>query len=95
MSHPKTNFNRLIAHKMSLDAIPPGTTDGLMAGVRFLSDKDALVNSSREAKEWVSAAITAVRLAADPNPWRNSTDEEIAGEILAKIAERKAQQGPR
>lgn len=91
MPSHKSNINRLIAHKMSLDAIPPGTPDGLMVGVRFLSDKGRLVKSSRDAKEWVDAAITAIRLAADPNPWRDSTDEEIAGVILDKIAARKAE----
>lgn len=90
MSSHKSNMARLAAHKMSVDAIPPGTKDGLMAGIRFLSDKDRLVKSARDAKEWVDDAISAIRLAAAPNPWREASDEEIAGVILEKIAERKS-----
>jgi hypothetical protein len=83
-----SNVNRLIAHKMSLDALPVG--GGVVDGIRYLSDKERLSRSAREAKEWVAAAIVAVRSAADPNPWRDKSDEEISGDLLAKIKQVEA-----
>jgi len=39
--------------------------------------------------------ILAVRNAAEPNPFKNSTDDEIAGEILKRIDTRKpTRKGP-
>jgi hypothetical protein len=35
------------------------------------------------------ACTAAVRLGANPNPWRNSTDEEIAAEILRRVKNRE------
>lgn len=77
------NVKKLITRKMSFDAIP---RNGSFAdGVRFLSDPKAVGQSARAATEWATTAIRAVREAAEPNPWKNSSDEEIAGEILRKI----------
>jgi len=81
------NAKKLIAHKMSVDAIPAG--GGLADGLKFLSNKESIVSGARLATEWVAAAIDAIRGAADPNPWKFSTDEEIAGHILNQIAARK------
>lgn len=80
------NVNKLIASKMSRDAIPPG--GGFADGIKFLSSKQAIVAGAKRATEWVDAAIRAVREAAEPNPWKNATDEEIAAEILRGIEAR-------
>lgn len=84
---PTTNMQWLIIHKASRDAIPDG--GGVADGIRFLSDPDKLRSGLREAQKWVEAAIQAVRLAAEPNPWKDSADEEIAGEIRRQIESRK------
>lgn len=42
----------------------------------------------REAYEWVTAAVAAVRLAPGNEKWPD--DEAVAGEILRQVAERQA-----
>jgi len=84
------NVKRLIIYKMSIDAIPPG--GGVKAGITFLSNPTAISKSARESCEWVKTAISMARKAAEPNPYKNVSDEEIAGDILKRIEERKAKQ---
>lgn len=81
------NVVKLTIHKMSLDAIPAG--GGIAAGVAFLSDRVKMSGTLRSSHAWVLEAIAAVRAAAEPNPWKDSTDEEIAGEILKRIEAKK------
>lgn len=81
------NVKRLIAHKMSLDAIPRG--GGLNDALNYLSSKDNITESARRAKDWVRLAIRTLRQAAEPNPWKDADDEAIAGEFLRKIDERQ------
>lgn len=81
------NVKRLIAARMAVLAIPPN--GDFMDGVRFLTDPGAVARAAREAQAFASDAIAAMRSAADPNPWRDATDEEIAGEILRAVEERK------
>lgn len=87
MSNQPSNVTRLVIHKMSIDAIPPG--GGLADGIAFLSDKAKIAEGWRAAEAWVREAIQMVRQAADPNPWRAADDEAIAGELLRLIAERE------
>ncbi len=47
-----------------------------------LTEPGAFQGDLNEAKTWVEAAIKSVRLAAEPNPWKAATDEEIAGEVM-------------
>lgn len=82
------NVRRLIAHKMSLDAIPKG--GGFADGLNFLSKKENITESAGRAKDWVRVALRAVREAAAPNPWALSTDEEIAGYLLDEIKKRQS-----
>jgi hypothetical protein len=82
------NAKKLIAHKMSVDAIPSG--GGFADGVKFLSSKESILTGVRNATRWVAEAIDAVRQASEPNPWKASTDEEIAGEILRRVEARKS-----
>lgn len=81
------NEKLLVLKKVSLEAIPDGGT--FLDGISFLTDKRRLLGTIRAAKSWTQEVIKEVRSARDPNPWRNSTDEEIAGEILRKIEERE------
>lgn len=88
-----TNVYRLALHRFSSGAIHAG--GGFADGVRILSDKDAFMAVMRDANEWAAEAVRVVRSAADPNPWRESSDEEIAGEILRQLEERLEAQGRR
>ena len=80
------NTRKLIAVVMAKDAIPAG--QGLEAGVEFLLSKEGIVAGFRKAMAFVKQAINEVRSAAEPNPWKNASDEEIATEILQKYDER-------
>lgn len=81
---------RLIIHKMSHDAIPDG--GGIADGLKFLSDKTAISNGAKAAKEWVEEAIRAVKSA--PNNRFGDDDEAIAGEILRQIEAKKLSNKP-
>ena len=83
------NVKRLIIQKMVTDAVPPG--GGIQSAIEFLSSKERIVTSARDATAWVDQAIAVVRLAAEPNPWKNATDEDIAGEIIQQIERRRGQ----
>lgn len=83
------NIKKLISQRMAYLAIPPGTKNGLQAGINFLMNPKKLSEVAKQATLEIEASIKAVRLAADPNPFRNSSDEEIAAEILKKLDERK------
>ena len=87
-----SNVQKLISHKMSLDAVPPG--GGLKSALDFLMTPGKLAESSRAATEWVRLAIAGIRTAAEPNPWKTADDEVIAGELLRLIEERKRKVGP-
>lgn len=80
------NLKKLIIRKMSKDAIPDG--GGFAEGVKFLTTKGAISAGWAGAKEWADTAICLVRNAAEPNPWKDSTEEEIAGELVRQIEER-------
>jgi hypothetical protein len=81
------NVKKLIIYRISFAAIPKG--GGVADGIRFLADNDKIKKAMFESYNWVKSAIQVVRQAAKPNPWIDSTDEEIAEEILRKIEERK------
>ncbi|MFA5355292.1 MAG: hypothetical protein WC302_00940 [Candidatus Paceibacterota bacterium] len=94
------NKKKLIFQKMALDAIPPRDCNvtflaSFKAGMEFLSDKNKISESFREALKWFDERIALLRSCPQPNPWSNSTDEEIAGEILrrveANVREKKAE----
>ena len=81
-----SNFNKLIAHKVSVDAIPPG--GGFADGVALLIDKEKFIATTRAAVEWVKQAIELVRTAPG-SQWREASDEEIATEILRQVDAKK------
>lgn len=81
------NVRKLIAHKMSVDAIPPG--GGFNAGIDFiLSGK--INESAKRATEWVQKAIAVFKTAPD-NPFGDD-DEAIADHLLKGIEERQKKQ---
>ena len=81
------NARDLFIRRMSILAVPDG--GGFADGMAFLFDKEIRARVVKEAEAWVKQAIETVRSAAHPNPWKDSTDEEIAGEILRRLEERK------
>ena len=82
------NVNRLLARRLSQLIVARGKK--LEGVVKTLRDKEVFLNSVKEAKEWVRSVIEEIRNAREPNPYKNSSDEEIAGEILRRICEREA-----
>ena len=58
----------------------------IMHAMAFLTSKDKIIDGFRQASIWVFTAIDAVRSAPD-NTY--GSDEEIAGEILRRIEERR------
>lgn len=83
-----TNVNRLLIVRMSQIAIPAG--GGFADGIEFFTNPEKRRRIMADAGNWVTAAILAVRNAAEPNPWREASNEQIAGEILRRLEERKA-----
>lgn len=83
---PGPNVNRLIATLMARDACPPGSGVGDVCA--FIMKPGSVVESAKKATQFVRYAVEAVRNAAEPNPWKAATDEEIAGEIL-RLGEEK------
>jgi len=81
------SVKKLIASKMSRDAVPSG--GGLADAIAFLTDSEKIRSGAKKATEWVNAAIQAVRDAAEPNPYKNADDETIAGMILKQIEAKK------
>ena len=82
------NLKKLAILKMSRDAIPPGGS--FVDGIKFLTTPGSLPSGMVIALKWCKAAIKVVREAPVPNPWTMATDEEIAGELLRQIDQRKA-----
>lgn len=82
------NVKKLIIYRISLVAIPNG--GGIADGIKFLSANDKIMKATKESYNWVKSAIQIVRQAKKPNPFESATDEEIAGEILKKIEEKRA-----
>jgi hypothetical protein len=81
------NVRKLLIVKMSRDAIPDG--GGLADGIEFFANLGKRKRIMAGAEEWVRQAIAVVRQAAEPNPWKVASDEEIAAELLRRIEERQ------
>jgi len=78
------NVQRLIARKMALDA-----PSGFEGALNFLSSKENITEGAKKASAWVQAACQALREAGEPNPFKESTDEQIAEHLLQQIMERE------
>jgi hypothetical protein len=77
------NVRRLFISKVAISAVPPG--GGFKTAIDFLANKDKMRQTFSEAKEWTKEAIRMVREAAEPNPYKTATDEEIAAIIMERI----------
>lgn len=82
------NLKKLMAHKMAIDAVPPG--GDFLDAIRVLSSPELLREQANQALEFALAAIDAVRQSPD-NPY-GQDEETIAGEVVRQIEERKAAQ---
>ena len=74
------NVKRLIILRISREAIPDG--GGIVDGLNFFADNEKRKSILATSAIWVKQAIELVRGGAEPNPWKNASDEEIATEIL-------------
>jgi hypothetical protein len=81
------NVKKLIASKISRDAIPSG--GGVADAIAFLGSPERVKQGIIKASEWVNTAIQAVREAAEPNPYKTADNETIAGVILKGIEAKK------
>ncbi|HWF06206.1 MAG TPA: hypothetical protein VHA06_21135 [Candidatus Angelobacter sp.] len=84
------NVKSLILRKMSIDAIPKG--GGFADALAFLTTEGAMAAGFKAAREWTETAIRVLRLAAEPNPWKDADDETIAAEILQRIEAQRAEE---
>ena len=75
---------------MAIDVIPKG--GGFADGIKFFTTPAALPAGWQTAMTWCNETIQVVRGAAEPNPWKSASEEEIAGELLRQIEARKAVQ---
>lgn len=87
MTSNKVKLQNLVLSKL---IIPDN--GGIADAIGFLAnlgkpESNALV---KKAMAQTEEYILAVRNAAEPNPLKNSTDDEIAGEILKRIDARKS-----
>ena len=81
------NLKKLAIQKMSIEAIPKG--GGIVDGINFLKNPKKMANSFRESVNWARAACWVLRQSGEPNPFKDSDDEVIAGEILKRLKDRK------
>ncbi len=79
---------KLICERMATIAVPNG--GGFSDAMKFLLSKEAITDAARKATEFVEVALKMIREAAEPNPWKNATDEEIAGHLLAEIEKKRS-----
>jgi hypothetical protein len=86
-----TNVLKLILHRASIEAIPPGTPDGLAAGVAWIMNANLRKRTLADAKVWVEGAFRVLR--CEPGPYAKLSDEELAGLILARVELKRAKLG--
>lgn len=83
MNQLQPNVKKLIIHKMSMLAIPVGSgKESVALGIQAIMNVAPIY---QQARDWVETAIATVKAAPDC-PY--TTDEEIAGVILAGLEER-------
>ena len=85
MKREISNVEKLIVRKVSIDAVPKGA--GFKEAITFLTDKNKISETYKNAKKWVKENIQLIREAV--GPYSNSSDEEIAGVILKEIEKKE------
>jgi hypothetical protein len=83
------NMRRLVAERAAQVAVESCKDEDLFGHIVQRIVSETLGKDLAEAKAWCETAVGLVRQAAEPNPWKAATDEEIAGTILRKIAGRR------
>lgn len=86
-SSPGPFVKRLIAARMAVLMIPPGTPNPFATGIQALIDPSRLVAAGKEATEWVQHALALVKAAPD-NPY-GGDDEVIAAALLHRMKEKR------
>jgi hypothetical protein len=81
------NVKKLTIQKMTIDTLPPGSK--LADAISALTNPNLLSNNFKKAHYWVIEAIKLIRTGAEPNPWKNANDEEIALELLRRVEAKK------
>ncbi len=80
------HVKKLIAARMSILMIPPGSPNPLATGLEALQSPQ-LKDYARNAKDWVLQAVDVVKTSPD-NPFGDD-DEAIAQHLLAMIEKRR------
>jgi len=80
------NAKKLLAHFIAIEAVPVG--GGLASGLNFLADENLRRKGISRAITNFHNAIELIKSAPD-NPYGDD-DEAIAGAILERLAEQKA-----
>lgn len=84
------NMKKFIAERSAQLTVERGGSDPGDIAARILDG--GFQQDLREASLWCKKAVEIVRLAAEPNPWKSATEEEICGWILEKLEIRKKEQ---
>jgi hypothetical protein len=84
MSKHGPNVTKLIIRFIALEAVPPG--GGLASAIEFFKNQELRKQVLESAEAKAMQAIQLIKSAPD-NPY-GEDDEQIAGELLKKIAER-------
>lgn len=92
------NLKRLLIECMSTvhinraraTSVPPGEFGlaGAIAAGLVAGGKNQMAADAEQARVMVNAGLSALRMAGEPNPYKDATDEEIAGAILDAIAKK-------
>lgn len=81
-----SNKTRLIIHRTSQT-----TTEGRsFFDVLKMIQSGEICDEAKKATAWVEEAIQAVKQAAEPNPWKDASDEAICLIILDEIEKRNS-----
>jgi len=81
------NVKKLTILRMSNEAIPDG--GGFEDGLEFLMDAKKISAGFKSAHEFIIKAIDILRNATGDHPYKNMSDEAIAGVLLSEIERKK------
>lgn len=82
-----TAVQRLEIEFTANEVAPPGSSIASVG--RAIMEPGRIGEAARLGKVQAAEAISLIRGAAEPNPWKDATDEEIAAEILRRVDERR------
>lgn len=90
-------MRRLAITKMARDAVDDARNPkpALAQVLDFIMSRERMLAGARAADQWARNAVSAVREAGEPNPWKTATDEEIATELLRRNVAYRAKEKPR